>query len=118
MPCVLRLSQFKDNAIQEQAMVALSLLGYVKPPKGRGVRVLCLDGGGTRWVNESGLVRYFQSLRFALFASSLWRSCPLRVFVRLTTPMTWVNDRWYDDHARTVVIQSFTHVIGAVSLTK
>ena len=31
--------------------VALALLGYVDPVQGRGVRILALDGGGTRLVN-------------------------------------------------------------------
>jgi len=44
----MRLSSHGDKATKQQAMVALSLLGYVNPPKGRGVRILSIDGGGTR----------------------------------------------------------------------
>jgi len=34
----------------------LSLVGYVHPPKGRGVRVLTIDGGGTRLVQLFHLI--------------------------------------------------------------
>ena len=40
----------RDLEIQQQARVALALLGYVGPVKGRGVRILSLDGGGTRGI--------------------------------------------------------------------
>ena len=34
--------------IQQQKNKALSLLGYVPPYKGHGLRILAIDGGGTR----------------------------------------------------------------------
>lgn len=34
----------------ELACETLAILGYVDPPRGRGVRILSLDGGGTRFV--------------------------------------------------------------------
>lgn len=40
----------KDNEITKQTRVALALLGYVNPVQGRGIRILTLDGGGTRGV--------------------------------------------------------------------
>lgn len=40
----------KDNEITKQTRVALALLGYVNPVQGRGIRILTLDGGGTRFV--------------------------------------------------------------------
>ncbi|XP_033882983.3 calcium-independent phospholipase A2-gamma-like [Acipenser ruthenus] len=45
IPCLLRLRQASDeDAVRE----ALSLVGYIDPVKGRGIRVLSIDGGGTR----------------------------------------------------------------------
>jgi calcium-independent phospholipase A2-gamma len=47
------LLQFKDTGppnVSQQANMALSLLGYVPPYKGKGLRILAIDGGGTRWV--------------------------------------------------------------------
>ena len=41
----------RDTEVRKQAKIALSLLGYVDPVKGRGIRILALDGGGTRLVN-------------------------------------------------------------------
>lgn len=40
----------RDPNIHHQTRIALSLLGYVEPVNGRGIRILSLDGGGTRGV--------------------------------------------------------------------
>ena len=45
---LLRLREVKDEIIRSQAHEALALLGWSDPVKGRGVRILALDGGGTR----------------------------------------------------------------------
>ena len=44
---VLRLNHWsKDQVIRQQSSQALSLLGYTSPPKGSGIRILSIDGGG------------------------------------------------------------------------
>jgi len=48
VPCLLRLRQSTDIPLREQAMEGLALVGYIDPVKGRGIRILSLDGGGTR----------------------------------------------------------------------
>ena len=34
--------------LEAEARQCLTLCGYVHPPKGRGVNILTIDGGGTR----------------------------------------------------------------------
>ncbi|XP_040007513.1 calcium-independent phospholipase A2-gamma isoform X2 [Xiphias gladius] len=48
LPCLLRLRQAKDLPLQAAVREALALVGYTEPVKGRGIRVLAIDGGGTR----------------------------------------------------------------------
>ncbi|XP_012669677.2 calcium-independent phospholipase A2-gamma-like [Clupea harengus] len=48
IPCLLRLRQATDPALQAAVRQALSLVGYIDPVKGCGIRVLSIDGGGTR----------------------------------------------------------------------
>ncbi|CAJ1054977.1 calcium-independent phospholipase A2-gamma [Xyrichtys novacula] len=48
IPCLLRLRQARDLPLQAAVREALSLVGYTDPVKGRGIRVLSIDGGGTR----------------------------------------------------------------------
>ncbi|MGH0122957.1 UNVERIFIED_CONTAM: hypothetical protein FKN15_065009 [Acipenser sinensis] len=48
IPCLLRLRQASDESLQAAVREALSLVGYIDPVKGRGIRVLSIDGGGTR----------------------------------------------------------------------
>ncbi|XP_069012928.1 calcium-independent phospholipase A2-gamma isoform X1 [Embiotoca jacksoni] len=48
LPCLLRLRQARDLPLQAAVREALSLVGYTEPVKGRGIRVLAIDGGGTR----------------------------------------------------------------------
>jgi hypothetical protein len=44
---VLRLRHFSRNkVIESHSMQVLSLLGYCDPPKGTGIRILSIDGGG------------------------------------------------------------------------
>ena len=38
----------RDQGLQAALREALALIGYVDPVKGRGIRVLSIDGGGTR----------------------------------------------------------------------
>jgi len=39
----------KDKEILAHVREGLSLLGYVDPPMGHGIRVLSIDGGGIRY---------------------------------------------------------------------
>lgn len=40
---------YRDNEVLQSALrESLALIGYVDPVKGRGIRVLSIDGGGTR----------------------------------------------------------------------
>ncbi|KAI4881614.1 hypothetical protein NFI96_026824, partial [Prochilodus magdalenae] len=48
VPCLLRLRQARDARLQAAVRQALALVGYTDPVKGRGIRVLSIDGGGTR----------------------------------------------------------------------
>lgn len=48
LPTLLRLRQARDLPLQAAVREALSLVGYTDPVKGRGIRVLAIDGGGTR----------------------------------------------------------------------
>lgn len=50
IPCLLRLRQMKDETLQAAVREILALIGYVDPVKGRGIRILTIDGGGTRGV--------------------------------------------------------------------
>ncbi|KAL8566256.1 hypothetical protein ACOMHN_046757 [Nucella lapillus] len=48
VPLLLRLMQSGNQEMGEEILEALALLGYNAPVRGRGIRILCLDGGGTR----------------------------------------------------------------------
>ncbi|XP_019738527.1 calcium-independent phospholipase A2-gamma [Hippocampus comes] len=48
IPCLLRLRQATDLRFQAAVRESLALVGYTNPVKGRGIRVLAIDGGGTR----------------------------------------------------------------------
>lgn len=48
LPTLLKLRQAKDLALQSAVREALAVVGYTDPVKGRGIRVLAIDGGGTR----------------------------------------------------------------------
>ncbi|KAK0133598.1 Calcium-independent phospholipase A2-gamma [Merluccius polli] len=48
LPILLRLRPASDPPLQAAVREALALLGYTDPVKGRGIRVLAIDGGGTR----------------------------------------------------------------------
>ncbi|XP_006882702.1 PREDICTED: calcium-independent phospholipase A2-gamma [Elephantulus edwardii] len=50
IPCLLRIRQTKDETLQAAVREILALMGYVDPVKGRGIRILTIDGGGTRGV--------------------------------------------------------------------
>uniref|UniRef100_A0A8C7M938 Calcium-independent phospholipase A2-gamma n=1 Tax=Oncorhynchus kisutch TaxID=8019 RepID=A0A8C7M938_ONCKI len=48
IPCLLRLRQAEDPSLKAAVREALTLVGYTNPVKGQGIRVLSIDGGGTR----------------------------------------------------------------------
>uniref|UniRef100_A0A8C9FXT5 PLPL8 phospholipase n=1 Tax=Pavo cristatus TaxID=9049 RepID=A0A8C9FXT5_PAVCR len=48
IPCLLRLRQANDESLQAAVRETLAIIGYTDPVKGWGVRVLAIDGGGTR----------------------------------------------------------------------
>ncbi|XP_039328732.1 calcium-independent phospholipase A2-gamma [Saimiri boliviensis] len=50
IPYLLRLRQIKDETLQAAVREILALIGYVDPVKGRRIRILTIDGGGTRGV--------------------------------------------------------------------
>ncbi|XP_076798061.1 calcium-independent phospholipase A2-gamma isoform X2 [Arvicanthis niloticus] len=50
IPYLLRLRQIKDETLQAAVREILALIGYADAVKGRGIRILSIDGGGTRGV--------------------------------------------------------------------
>lgn len=48
LPCLLRFRQARDLPLQAAVREALAVVGYTDPVKGKGIRVLAIDGGGTR----------------------------------------------------------------------
>ncbi|XP_072242271.1 calcium-independent phospholipase A2-gamma-like [Leuresthes tenuis] len=48
IPCLLRLKQAGDPGLRAAVREALALVGYHEPVRGRGVRILSIDGGGLR----------------------------------------------------------------------
>lgn len=46
--CLLRLRQASDVSLKAAVREALALVGYIEPVKKRGIRILSIDGGGTR----------------------------------------------------------------------
>ncbi|KAF8770628.1 Calcium-independent phospholipase A2-gamma like protein [Argiope bruennichi] len=50
-----------DKAIQEQAKCVLALVGYHDPPKGDGIRILSIDGGGTRGIMAIEILRQLEA---------------------------------------------------------
>lgn len=48
---ILRMREYSNNSsVVATARETLALLGYVDPPTGRGLRILSIDGGGTRGI--------------------------------------------------------------------
>ena len=48
MGILLRLHTSSDDATRDLAREALALVGHVEPVAHRGIRILSLDGGGTK----------------------------------------------------------------------
>ncbi|KAM9311348.1 calcium-independent phospholipase A2-gamma [Gastrophryne carolinensis] len=62
IPYLLRLRQAQDETLQAAAREALALMGYNDPVKGRGIRVLAIDGGGTRGIVALQTLRKLEEL--------------------------------------------------------
>ncbi|KAM4677624.1 calcium-independent phospholipase A2-gamma [Discoglossus pictus] len=62
IPCLLRLRQAHDETLQAAVREALALVGYNDPVKGRGIRVLTIDGGGTRGLVALQTLRKLEEL--------------------------------------------------------
>ncbi|KAJ8008783.1 hypothetical protein DPEC_G00082010 [Dallia pectoralis] len=62
IPCLLRLRQARDPGLQAAVREALALVGYTDPVKGRGIRVLTIDGGGTRGLVALQTLQKLQTL--------------------------------------------------------
>ncbi|XP_070559761.1 calcium-independent phospholipase A2-gamma-like [Ptychodera flava] len=50
----------KDKTLQGEIRKALALLGYAEPVKGRGVKILTIDGGGTRGIVAVEVLRVLE----------------------------------------------------------
>ncbi|KAF3688615.1 Calcium-independent phospholipase A2-gamma [Channa argus] len=48
IPCLLRLKQASHPGLRAAVREALALVGYHQPVRGRGIRILSIDGGGLR----------------------------------------------------------------------
>ncbi|XP_016350810.1 calcium-independent phospholipase A2-gamma-like, partial [Sinocyclocheilus anshuiensis] len=62
IPCLLRLRQAGDVCLQSAVRQALALLGFTEPVRKRGIRILAIDGGGTRGLLALQTLRRLQEL--------------------------------------------------------
>ncbi|XP_060543051.1 calcium-independent phospholipase A2-gamma-like isoform X3 [Pantherophis guttatus] len=85
IPCLLKLRQTKDEALQAAVREALAVIGYTDPVKGWGIRILSIDGGGTR--ERMGSDVMFETARnpkcpkVAAISTIVSRGTPLKAFV-------------------------------------
>ncbi|XP_065599509.1 calcium-independent phospholipase A2-gamma [Cyrtonyx montezumae] len=62
IPCLLRLRQANDESLQAAVRETLAIIGYTNPVKGWGIRVLAIDGGGTRGLVALQTLRKLEEL--------------------------------------------------------
>ncbi|XP_054844838.1 calcium-independent phospholipase A2-gamma [Eublepharis macularius] len=62
IPCLLRLRQANDEALEAAVREALAVIGYTDPVKGWGIRILTIDGGGTRGLVALQTLRKLEEL--------------------------------------------------------
>ncbi|XP_029009711.1 calcium-independent phospholipase A2-gamma-like isoform X2 [Betta splendens] len=62
IPCLLRLKQASDPGLRAAVREALALVGYHKPVRGRGIRILSIDGGGLRGILALQSLRKLEAL--------------------------------------------------------
>ncbi|XP_065510644.1 calcium-independent phospholipase A2-gamma [Caloenas nicobarica] len=62
IPCLLRLRQGNDESLQAAVRETLAVIGYTDPVKGWGIRVLAIDGGGTRGLVALQTLRKLEQL--------------------------------------------------------
>ncbi|XP_039520129.1 calcium-independent phospholipase A2-gamma isoform X2 [Pimephales promelas] len=62
VPVLLRLLRAADGSLKAPLRLALALLGFVQPVRNRGVRILAIDGGGTRGLLALQTLRRLQEL--------------------------------------------------------
>lgn len=56
----LDLARSKDDTLSGKARQTLALLGYAEPPKSPGIRILSIDGGGTRGLVSMEILRHIE----------------------------------------------------------
>ncbi|KAK7121155.1 hypothetical protein R3I93_022291 [Phoxinus phoxinus] len=62
VPVLLRLVRAADGSLKASVRQALALLGFIQPVRNRGVRILAIDGGGTRGLLALQTLRRLQEL--------------------------------------------------------
>uniref|UniRef100_A0A8C0ZA72 Patatin like phospholipase domain containing 8 n=1 Tax=Cyanistes caeruleus TaxID=156563 RepID=A0A8C0ZA72_CYACU len=62
IPCLLRLRQANDEGLQAAVRETLALIGYTDPVEGWGIRILSIDGGGTRGLVALQTLRKLEEL--------------------------------------------------------
>ncbi|XP_074598016.1 calcium-independent phospholipase A2-gamma-like [Brevipalpus obovatus] len=63
LPELLRLvKKSRDERVQAYAREALALLGYCPAPNGRGIRILSIDGGGTKGIVVIEILRELEKI--------------------------------------------------------
>lgn len=54
------LARNQDEILSSRARKTLALIGYAEPPNSRGVRILSIDGGGTRGLVSMEILRHLE----------------------------------------------------------
>ncbi|RWS06369.1 calcium-independent phospholipase A2-gamma-like protein [Dinothrombium tinctorium] len=74
VPILLRLSHLSpDKTVANYARQALAMLGHCGPPKGDGIRILSIDGGGSRGIVVLEILKKIESMT----KEPIWKSFDL-----------------------------------------
>ena len=83
VPVLAEMSESGPIELEQPARLILSLVGYAPPYRGHGVRILSLDGGGTRYLVKSGVgdivcnstVYYVHPVCVRMYVNYMWYFC-------------------------------------------